>query len=229
MLYLDLDELDRVFDGRWLWSTRRPAIARFRREDHFGDPRQDLAEAVRQTVADALGQRPQGPIRLLTHLRYFGYCFNPISIFYCFDRAGGAVDALVAEVTNTPWRERRLYVLGSPTPAGTPTPLRFAKTLHVSPFLPMELDYVWRSDIPGDRLAVHMDVLRGDDRLFDATLALRREPITSRHLAITLLRQPLMTLKVIAGIHWEAARLWAKGVPVFDHPAVDGFRQTRQQ
>jgi DUF1365 family protein len=174
---------------------------------------------VRDTVENALGQRPLGPIRLLTHLRYFGYCFNPISVFYCFDDKGDSIETLVAEVTNTPWSERRLYVLGAPTPSGIPASVRFAKTLHVSPFMPMDLEYVWRSDIPGDRLSIHMNVVRGDDPLLDATLALQRENITGHHLAMSLLRQPLMTLKVIAGIHWEAVRLWLKGVPVFDHPA----------
>lgn len=219
MLYLDLAELDRVFDGRWLWSTRRPAPARFRREDHFGDPERDLSEVVRDTVEQALGRRPSGPIRLLTNLRYFGYCFNPISIFYCFDADGRSVDYLLAEVTNTPWGERRIYVLAEPAPNGTPTNLRFDKTLHVSPFMPMDLTYLWRSDVPLDRLSVHMEVARGADKLFDATLSLRREPLTGPNLAMTLLRHPFMTHKVIAGIHWEAFRLWWKGVPIVDHPA----------
>jgi len=219
MLYLDLAELDQVFAGRWLWSSRHPAVAWFRREDHFGDPRKNLSEAVRDAVEKALGRRPHGPIRLLTHLRYFGYCFNPISIFYCFDEDGRAIEALVAEVTNTPWSERQLYVLNDPTPRGTPTMLRFDKTMHVSPFMPMNLQYLWRSDVPGDRLSVHMNVVRNDDKFLDATLALQRQAITGTTLAMTLLRQPFMTMKVSAGIHWEAARLWLKGVPVFDHPA----------
>ncbi|MCU0735574.1 MAG: DUF1365 domain-containing protein [Methylotetracoccus sp.] len=219
MVYLDLAELDQVFAGRWLWSSRRPALAWFRRKDHFGDPHQSLPDAVRDAVEHAIGRRPQGPIRLLTHLRYFGYCFNPISIFYCYGRDGHSLEALVAEVTNTPWGERRLYVLSDPTPQGAPATLRFKKTLHVSPFMPMDLDYLWRSDLPGERLNVHMEVVRGDDKLFDATLALQQEPITSAHLARVLCRHPWMTLKVIAGIHWEALRLWLKGVPLFDHPA----------
>jgi DUF1365 family protein len=219
MVYLDLAELDQAFAGRWLWSARRPGIARFRRDDHFGNPAEDLSETVRETVHQHLGRRPEGPVRLLTHLRYFGFCFNPISIFYCFDRDGRQVEALIAEVTNTPWGERKMYVLGDPTPAGTPATLRFDKTLHVSPFMPMDLVYQWRSDLPADRLAVHMDVLRGEEKLFDATLALQREPITGRNLALALLRHPLMTQTVIAAIHWEALRLWRKGIPLFDHPA----------
>lgn len=226
MVYLDLAELDQAFAGRWLWSTRRPAIARFRRDDHFGNPADDLGETVRDTVHQHLGRRPEGPIRLLTHLRYFGFCFNPISIFYCFDRDDRQVEALIAEVTNTPWRERKVYVLANPTPEGAPATLRFDKTLHVSPFMPMDLVYQWRSDLPGERLAVHMDVLRNEEKLFDATLALQREPITGRNLAHALLRHPLMTQTVIAGIHWEALRLWRKGVPLYDHPAKGTVQAT---
>ncbi len=214
MVYLDLAELDRAFAGRWLWSARRPALAWFCRRDHVGDPARPLDDCVRELVAQETGHRPAGPIRLLTHLRYFGYCFNPISIFYCFDAADEGLEALVAEVTNTPWGERRCYVL-------TAVPghrYRFPKDLHVSPFMGLDLDYAWRCNPPGERLAVHMDVERAGRKLFDATLGLRRRPLSGVALAGALARHPLMTLKVIAAIHWEALRLWLKGVPVVDHP-----------
>lgn len=219
MVYLDLGELDRVFAGRWLWSARRRALAWFSRADHFGDPARPLDACVRELVERETGRRPAGPVRLLTHLRYAGHCFNPISIYYCFDAAGERVEALVAEVTNIPWGERHCYVLD---PGGRPlarAPQRFAKRLHVSPFLPMDLDYAWRCHEPGARLGVHMDVHRGADKLFDATLNLVREPIGTRSLARALLRFPLMTLTVVAAIHWQALRLWLKRVPLFDHPA----------
>ena len=102
MVYLDLAELDTVFKGHWLWSTRRAAPARFVRADHLGDPAQPLDQAVRDLVESRGGQRPLGPIRLLTHLRYFGYAFNPVSFYYCFDAAGERVECIVAEVNNTP-------------------------------------------------------------------------------------------------------------------------------
>ena len=111
MVYLDLDELPECFDGRLLWSARRPALAWFRRADHLGDPRTPLAEAVRELVAERTGTRPEGPIRLLTHLRYFGHCFNPVSFYYCYDATGEQLSAVVAHVTNTPWGERHSYVL----------------------------------------------------------------------------------------------------------------------
>jgi DUF1365 family protein len=207
MAYLDLAELDHVFDGRWLWSARRPAIARFRRDDHFGDPRVPLDEAVRALVQARIGQRPAGPIRLLTHLRYFGYVFNPVSFFYCFDRTGEHVEMIVAEVNNTPWGERHCYVLEG-------RHWQTDKAMHVSPFMPMDLRYDWRLSSPGARLGVHMRLARAGETVFDATLAMRRQPIGNRELA----RFPLMTAQVIAAIHWEALWLWLKGVPPQTHP-----------
>lgn len=214
MVYLDLGELERVFKGRWLWSTRGPALAWFRRADHFGDPEQPLDACVRDRVQQETGRRPEGPIRLLTHLRYFGYCFNPISVYYCFDAGGERVETVVAEVTNTPWGERCCYVLDTTEPP----PYRFAKRMHVSPFMPLDLGYVWRSTAPGERLGIRMDVCAGPHPLFNATLSLRRRPISTAALAGTLLRFPFMTLKVIAAIHWEALRLWWKGIPYVPHP-----------
>ena len=217
MVYLDLAELEQVFDRRWLWSTRRPALAWFRRADHSGDPHLPLDTWIRQRVEETTGQLPQGPIRLLTQLRYYGYCFNPISIYYCFTPDGEQVEAVVAEVTNTPWRERHCYVLPA---AGGRHDYLFPKRLHVSPFMPLELDYRWRCNIPGATLGVHMDVLQQGEKLFDATLSLRRQAITGPALAAVLCRFPVMTLQVIGAIYWEALRLWWKKTPLFDHPPV---------
>jgi DUF1365 family protein len=112
LLWLDLAELDVVFRGRWLWSARRPALARFRRSDYLGgNDGQPLDAAVRERVAAETGRRPTGPIRLLTQLRMLGLAFNPVSFYYCYDAADTQVEAIVAEITNTPWKERHAYVL----------------------------------------------------------------------------------------------------------------------
>ena len=105
MLYLDLDELPALFDGYAFASARRRALAEFRRSDHLGDPALALSEEIRALVGARTGVRPQGPVRLLTNLRYFGLCFNPVSFYYCFEDDGQSVAAVVAEVTNTPWLE----------------------------------------------------------------------------------------------------------------------------
>jgi DUF1365 family protein len=221
MVYLDLDELPSVFAGRWLWSAERPALARFRRQDHLGDPRVPLQLAVRDLVEERSGRRPAGPIRLLTHLRYFGYAFNPVSLFYCFGEQGDRLDAIVAEVTNTPWKERHCYVFSADEAEGSGKVYRFghSKDFHVSPFMGMDSSYRWSIATPGRRLGVGIDSYVGEEkRIFRASLSMRRQEITSRSLARALVRYPMMTAQVIARIYWEAQRLRRKRVPVHPHP-----------
>jgi DUF1365 family protein len=220
MMYLDLDELPAAFRGRWFWSGRRFNLAWFRRKDHYGDPTVPLGQAIRDLVGQRTGLRPQGPIRLLTHLRYFGYCFNPVSFYYCFDAADRRVETIVAEVHNTPWGEQHCYVLDRTRNEGhgTRKRFRFDKQFHVSPFMDMNVRYDWRFNEPRAQLAVHMDNLKSTGKFFDATMALARRELGAATLARVLLRYPLMTVQVIAGIHLQALRLWLKRCPVYDHP-----------
>ena len=220
MMYLDLAELQTVFRRRWLWSDARPNLAWFCRRDHLGDPEVSLDHAVRDLVEHKTGRRPGGPIRLLTHLRYFGYGFNPVSFYYCFDRADYRLDTIVAEVNNTPWGEQHCYVLDQRLNEGSEERkrYRFRKEFHVSPFMEMNMNYDWRFSRPDAGLVIHMDNIKEGHSCFDATMHLRRTQIDGRSLARVLFRYPIMTAQVITAIHLQALRLWWKGVPVQAHP-----------
>jgi DUF1365 family protein len=223
MAYLDLDELPGLFDGMPLVSARRAALARFRRADYLGDPCVPLKDAVWSLVGERTGSRPDGPVRLLTHMRCFGHCFNPVSFYYCFDRAGERVVAVVAEVTNTPWGERHAYVMSVDRSAdhGTLRLMRgqFSKRLHVSPLMGMDHTYDWRLSEPAGQLLVHIESHRPDGQsVFDATLSLRRREISPRSLADTLTRYPFLTLRIMTRIYSHALALKLRGATYFPHP-----------
>lgn len=220
MMLLDLDELDDVFRGRWFWSTRRFALARFRRSNHLGDANLPLKEEVLDVVERDSGSRPKGPVRLLTNLSYFGFCFNPVSFYYCYAGDGETLETIVAEVNNTPWGERDVYVLPVAGNVGRGAALRFRprKKMHVSPFMPMNVEYDWSFIDPGQRLSVFMANDIDGDRVFSASLLLQRRKISSGSLARVLVAYPFMTLKVLGAIYWQALRLWWKGSPFHEHP-----------
>ncbi|HTD58657.1 MAG TPA: DUF1365 domain-containing protein [Solirubrobacteraceae bacterium] len=234
LAYLDLEELPALLGGRLLRGGA--GLARFRREDYLGDARVPLASAVRDTVEQRGGARPSGPVRLLANLSAFGHCFNPVSFYYCMSPSGEQVDAVVAEVTNTPWGERHSYVLrrvaqagdigrragggaerqaaGAEPLAGHTLAADLEKTLHVSPFMGMDHRYRWRMTAPAQTLSVHISSSREGRLAFDATLSLRRRELTAPSLA----RLALSTSRTLLSIYRQAAILKLKGVPVHPHP-----------
>jgi uncharacterized protein len=211
LLFLDFDELPEAFDGHPLWSARRPALGWFRRSDY-------LSPAAARDLAGT-----SGPVRLLTHARTYGHCFNPVSFYYCFDAADEHVRAVVAHVTNTQWGERHAYVLpvDSRGDHGSTSVLRgrFAKALHVSPLMDMRHTYDWRLSEPGERLSVHIESTDDDGTCtFDATLSLRRREITAGELRRAIVRHPALTMRLSARIYTHALRLRLRGADYHRHP-----------
>lgn len=230
MMYLDLEELPMLLESRYGLHQVRFSPASFCRSDHLGDPRVPLADAVRGLVEDRTGWRPEGPIRLLTLLRNWGHYFSPLNLCYCFDQAGQAVDAVVAEVTNTPWHERHWYVLWKGNHFGDPSLLQFRhpKGFHVSPFMDMDMQYEWHLHEPAEQLSVAIINSRGDERLFDVSMVMKRQELSRGAMLRTLGCHPWMTGRVVQAIYWQAFRLWWKKCPYFPHPKANDPSETQQ-
>lgn len=219
MAWLDIDRLPELMRESWWTAYNRAGIAAFHDADHLDAPPGRLRDTLTH-AAEGQGLRlPDGPVMLLTHLRHFGYVFNPIALFYCFD-AQRRLQLVLAEVRNTFGGAHGYWL--HPGGDGTTFRAESAKRLYVSPFLPMDLDYRFALTTPAHRLAVHIDVTRRGERLFDASLGLERRPWQAPEIRRQLLRHPVMTAAVTTAIHWQALRLWWKGVPVVPRATVTG-------
>jgi DUF1365 family protein len=229
MMYIDLDELPTLFERFFFWSKDKANLASFKSENYLCDKDHDIKNGVRNLIKEQLEVTHVGPIRMLTHLSYFGYCFNPVTFYYCFDECGENVEFVVSQINNTPWNERYSYVidnrLGSKLPNGknkksSPIESHFDKKFHVSPFLPMDMQYFWRFSSPAEKLSVYMKNTQQREKVFDVTLLLKAKPITSMTLAKALIRFPLMTWQVVFNIYWQSLVLWLKKIPFHDNPTT---------
>ena len=157
MIYLDLAEVNEAMSIHPLWSTRPRSPTRFRRADYMGPAQLPLDACVRNTVEERTGQRPQGPIRMLSNLRHFGVVENPVTFYYCFAPDGNELETVVAEVTNTPWGDRHAYVIDGRFAGGSRVSSRLDKVLHVSPLMGMDRSYELSFGRPGETIPVHIE------------------------------------------------------------------------
>ena len=259
MFFLDLDEIEEVFKGRWLWSTRRFAYASFRREDHLKQFPADrcLKGCVEEVLAEHNVDGDVGRICLLTQLRYCGFRMNPVSFYYCYRKSDQRLIAVIAEVNNTPWDEQHVYVIPDhqtdyqnvyqtdyqneegerPERSGNEAaserrtavnqPMirqryirteKVDKSFHVSPFMHSDMHYRMLYSLPSDRIGVKMENIENDKKIFDVSMLMQKRSITSLRLLWMGFKYPVYSVKVFAGIYFQALKLYLKKVPFQPHP-----------
>jgi uncharacterized protein len=231
LAWVDLDAFDGTLALGPLWSNRRPAPMRLRQTDHLPVPAAaglaasaTLRERLRWHLRQhALGDAVDGQVFVLTQPRNWGFSFNPVTFFFCFDQTG-TLRALAAEVTNTPWGERFVYAVpaeAGPALADKP-PQRYAmsmeKRFHVSPFMVMALRYVWNIRLDDARVELDMRVFDADIETFRAALSLECQPLTRSTATWAALRFPAQNMRNLFRIYRQAFALWRRGAPIHPHP-----------
>ena len=222
-VWLDLDEADNLHKLCPFWSSNRFNLVQFRRKDYMaGEP--DLKQTIIDRIQQETGKSFSGKIYLLTNLRYYGYCFNPVSYYFCYNE-NQQLEFILSEVNNTPWNERHTYIHQlSPSQKnhaeGDSLQFNHKKEFHVSPFMPMNLDYKSLFNIKPSALLIHMQLFKQDDFMFDATMNLKGKPLTRLTAWLVPFKYPLMCFKVVAGIYWQALKIWLiKGIAYIPHPS----------
>lgn len=213
-LALDVDEIDLLDRDTRLFSRGRFNLLSFHDRDYAAGDGARVADYARRLVSTSGLAQFTARITLVSYPRVLGYAFNPLSVYFCRD-ADGTLGAVVYEVTNT-FRERRSYVIpvGDTGPAGAVLVQRCAKQMYVSPFTAPEATYGFHIVPPAERIVVGVDLREGEQPVLKTHFSGERLELDDRTIAGLMLSHPLLTLKVIGGIHLEAARLWLKGVPL---------------
>lgn len=216
MVMLDIDRLADSFTGSRWWSLEKFNLISFFRKDYLGRKSGDLKTAVQQQIFKKTGQRFAGKVFLLTQPRYLGFVFNPVSFYFCYNEKD-ELAYLLADINNTPWNECHCYVLTAQS-SSNEVSARFDKAFHISPFMPMDMQYDWQFGITDDALTVHMKLFRQGKEQFHADMSLRPEPLNKANMAELPKRYPMQTFRIVGRIYWQAMKLWFKRTPFYSHP-----------
>ena len=217
MLYLDLDELQGAFLGKLFWGYNKPNLASFYRSDFYGDKRKTIKKSIQSLLLNKINLHHKGKVFLLTTIRYFGFAFNPVSFYYCFDESLN-IQAIVSHITNTPWNEKHAYVHDCRNKPSMSKKFEFDKGFHVSPFMPMNINYSWVFSPPKDFLFVSMDSYNKDKLIFNATLKMTKKAWSNFILNKILFLSLPMSIKSTLLIYFNAFILFIKRAKFYPHP-----------
>ncbi len=209
-LWLELDHLSSLPRLSPWFSTTGFAALRFKDSDYLDPKTATNSRAVWQKVVDLGGKDFSGRVFLLGQVRCLGLYFSPVNFFYCYDEAE-QLRYVLAEVSNTPWNERHYYLVPARVHHSA------EKDFHVSPFLPMDMRYQWRTPAPNERLCLHIENHR-EHKVFDATLIMKRHPLNAPELRNSLRQIPVISVHIVTGIYWQALRLLMKRIPFVPYP-----------
>ena len=224
--FLDLKEISSLFNIPLLFSYNQPGILSFWRKDYLGQKTNTLDECVRDIVFQKTQKKCTGPIRLLCNISYFGFCFNPVTFYYCYAEDGETLEFIVSEITNTPWGEKHAQVFT--TTEDKINTFQFPKDFHVSPFMPMSIDYNWVFHKPNENLYVYMQNRNNGEKrvIFDTTLNLKKVPLTAKNIIVSFAQFPFVTFKTMLAIYFQALILFIKKTPFYSHPLKEKFHDS---
>ncbi len=223
-IWVNLNKLAGLDEISPFWSSKSFNLVRFKRSNYLPSEK-SLADQVKSTIREHTGIAFDGDVFMLANLSYWGHCYNPVCFYACYE--GETLHFFVSEIHNTPWGERFCYVHQPFEPdasamAQSHTHVAdFNKQFHVSPFMPMDVQYRWRYRLTDDHVQISMNLSQSDTRIFNATLNLRSQALTPLQASLLPFKYPVMGMKVLVGIYWQAFLLWKKGLTFFRHPTSD--------
>ncbi|WP_412971127.1 DUF1365 domain-containing protein [Glaciecola sp. MF2-115] len=212
LFWLKLSELEQLNHEVKGFSNQHKGFSavKFLRSDYLGDPQESLETSVLSRMSELNGTELSGDIYFLGQLRTFGWYFSPVNFYYLRNNEG-VYTHMLAEVSNTPWDKRHHYLVDLAKQENS------EKAFHVSPFNPMDMTYQWKIKQPNTNLRLHLSCIK-QEKHFEAALDMKKEPLTTKTLRSALISIPSMTLKTVAGIYWQAIKLFFKRIPIYMHP-----------